>query len=370
MTSPAGEPDNPAVKPLDRQDLDHVLKHTAVLWEALRGRRLFISGGTGFFGIWLVESFLHANARLGLEAEALVLSRDPEVFLKRAPHLAGLPALGFVRGDMGSFPFPPGEFACVIHAAAEMGHDTDPLEIFDHNVNGTRRVLAFARQAGVARLLMVSSGAVYGRQPPELSLIPEDFAGAPGTTETGTAYAQSKRISEFLCAAYAQRHGFIAPVARCFAFIGPRMPFNAHWAVGNFIRDALAGGPIRVRGDGTPRRSYLYAADLAIWLWTILLRGESGRVYNVGAEEDLDIADLARVVATAVNPSAVVSVSERPDPSRAPERYVPATRRAREELGLEARIPLAEGIRKTAEWHAHLGNSSPSSGQDCYNPAP
>lgn len=343
------------MKPLAQQDLDHVLEHTTGLWEALRGRRLFISGGTGFFGIWLLESFLHANERLGLAAEALVLSRDPGAFLVRAPHLADRSGLGFLQGDMGSFVFPRGEVACVIHAAAEMGHATEPLALFDHNVNGTRRALEFAHQAGAARFLLVSSGAVYGRQPPELSHIPEDYPGAPAATETGTAYAQSKRVSEFLCAVHAQRSGLIAPVARCFAFVGPQMPLNAHWAAGNFIRDALSGGPILVRGDGTPRRSYLYAADLAIWLWTILLRGESCRAYNVGSEDDLGIADLARAVAAAVNPAAAVTVALPPEPARAPELYVPSTLRAREELGLSTRITLAEGIRRTAGWHAAAG---------------
>lgn len=366
MTSPAGGPDNPVVKPLDRQDLDHVLDHTAGLWETLRGRRLFISGGTGFFGIWLVESFLHANERLGLGAEALVLSRAPGTVLEKAPHLADLPALGFVQGDMGSFPFPPGEFACVIHAATEPEPGLDQLEIFDRNVNGTRRMLEFARRCGAGRFLFASSGAVYGRPPPELRLVPEDYAGAPQTTETGTGYGHSKRVSEFLCAAYAQRHGFIASIARCFAFVGPHLPLDANYAAGNFIRDALAGGPILVRGDGTPRRSYLYAADMAIWLWTILLRGESCRAYNVGSEEDLGIAELARAVAAAVKPAAAVTVSGHPDPARAPERYVPATRRAREELGLTARITLAEGIRRTAAWHQ---DSSHLPGQPCYNPA-
>jgi dTDP-glucose 4,6-dehydratase len=340
------------MRPLHPQDLDHVLKHTAGLWEALRGRRLFITGGTGFFGIWLAESFLHANERLDLGAKALLLSRDPGGFLRRAPHLAGRTAIAFLEGDMGRFAFPRGTFACVVHAATETVRGQDPLEIFERNVDGTRRVLEFARRAGAARLLFTSSGAVYGRQPPDLPLLSEDHPGAPPTMDVAAAYGNSKRFSEFLCAAHARRHGTVTTIARCFAFVGPHLPLDANYAIGNFIRDALAGGPIRVQGDGTPRRSYLYAADLAIWLWTILLRGESCRAYNVGSEQDVGIADLARIVAAAVNPAAAVEVAGRPEAAGAPERYVPEARRAREELGLSAWIPLAEGIRRTAAWHA------------------
>ena len=341
--------------------LDHVLEHTAGLWEALRGRRLFISGGTGFFGIWLVESFLHANARLGLGAAASVLSRDPGKVLEKAPHLAGLAELNFMQGNTGDFAFPRGEFAAVIHAATEPETDLNPLELFERNVGGTRRMLEFTHRSGAGRFLFISSGAVYGRQPPELPFVPEEYAGAPQTMETATAYGQSKRVSEFLCAAHARRYGFNAAVARCFAFVGPHLPLGTHFAAGNFIRDALAGGPISVRGDGTPRRSNLYAADLAIWLWTILLSGGASRAYNVGSEDDLSVAGLAQTVARVVCPSAAVEIAGCTIPGCPPERYVPSTRRAREELGLASWITLAEGIRRTAAWHT--GGDTPGAGR-------
>ncbi len=343
-----------AVPPLPEADLEHVLGLTPEAWEKARGRRLFITGGTGFFGIWLLESFLHAASRLRLGAHALVLSRAPGAFVARAPHLAGHPALDFHAGDMTDFDFPRGRFDLVVHAATQTGGaaSADPLELFERNVAGTRRVLEVARHAGASRLLMASSGAVYGRQPPGLERVPEEYPGAPETLDARTAYGQSKRASEFLCAAFASRCGVAPVVARGFAFVGPHLPLASNYAVGNFIRDALAGGPIRVTGDGTPRRSYLYAADLAAWLWTILCRGIPCRAYNVGSEDEIGIADLARMVAREVNPRAAVVVSAEPGPDLPPERYVPCVRRAAEELGLRPRVPLPEGIRRTAAWYA------------------
>jgi nucleoside-diphosphate-sugar epimerase len=346
-------------------DLDHILRHTEGIWEPLRGQRIFVTGGTGFFGRWLLESFARANVELDLGASACVLTRNPAAFAAKAPLLAADTAIQLLAGDFTSFPFPEGAFHSVIHAGTEpefQPHAGAPLGIFEANVNGTRRVLEFARQSGATRFLFTSSGAAYGRQPSELTHIPEDYPGAPDTMDAGSAYGQSKRACEFMVAMYARQYGFAAPVVRCFAFSGPHLPLDLNFAVGNFVRDALAGGPIRIGGDGTPRRSYLYAADLAVWLWTILLRGESCRLYNVGSGDDLSIAELAGKVAaitSAGSGSEVgVTIGREAVPGGPVARYVPSVARARSELGLSVWIPLDEGIRRMAEWTNYERNKS------------
>jgi dTDP-glucose 4,6-dehydratase len=212
---------------LPTPDLDHALEHVGDAWQALAGARLFITGGTGFVGKWLIESLLWASDRLNLGVSATVLTRNPDRFRAQSPQLAGHPALALLKGDVQSFDFPAGEFPFVIHAATERYFEPDvarPLSTFDLDLEGTRRVLEFARAHGARRLLFTSSGAVYGKQPPDLTHIPEDYAGAPLTTDTGSAYGQAKRASEFLCAMYARQYGFAALIARMFAFVGPHLP--------------------------------------------------------------------------------------------------------------------------------------------------
>src|ERR1700742_1708791 len=102
---------------LPTEDLEHVLSRTTELWEHARGRRFFISGGTGFFGQWLLESFALANERLDLRAEITALTRNPEAFARKAPHLVKRSAIHFLKGDVRDFSFPTGEFQFVIHAA-------------------------------------------------------------------------------------------------------------------------------------------------------------------------------------------------------------------------------------------------------------
>jgi len=332
-------------------DLDHVLEHTAHLWADVRGERFFLTGGTGFVGTWLMESLLWANQRLGLRISAVVLTRTPEAFRARAPHLADDPAVSLLRGDVRRFEYPAGRFSHVIHAASDATPDScrqQPLLVMDTIVAGTRRVLDFAVTAGARRLLLTSSGAVYGPQPPEVTHLPETFAGAPGLSAPAAVYGEAKRMAELLCALYQQAHPLDCLIARGFTFVGPGMPLDAHFAIGNFVNDCLHGRPIEVRGDGTPYRSYLYAADLAVWLWTILLKGESGRPYNVGSEQAVSIAETARAVAAALESSQPVHIAGTPAPGAPAQRYVPSTERARTELGLREWIPFEEAVRRTA----------------------
>jgi nucleoside-diphosphate-sugar epimerase len=335
---------------LPEDDLNHVLLHAGDVWEDLRGGRVFLTGGTGFFGIWLVESFLWANEALRLGAEMLVLSRDPRAFLARLPHLGRRADLGFLTGEAGNFTFPDGPLSHVIHAAAERfapPNDADGSAKFERDVQGARRVLELARRCSVKSCLLTSSGAVYGRQPPAMTGICEDYAVAPDTMNVDAAYGHAKRVAELLAAMAHEECGLPSKIARCFAFVGQHLPLDYKYAIGNFIRDGLRGGPIVVRGDGTPFRSYLYAADLAAWLWAILLRGKACRPYNVGSEDAITVADLARTVAECFSPMPEVRIMRAATPDQAADRYVPSTRRARLELGLHATIGLREAILRT-----------------------
>jgi dTDP-glucose 4,6-dehydratase len=315
--------------------------------------RLFVTGGTGFVGSWLLESFTWANARLALGANAVVLTRDPDAFRSAVPQLAYDPAVDLVAGDVRSLP-ELGAFDATIHAAAPASkklNDEEPLVMLETIVDGTRDVLELAARSGSIPVLLTSSGAVYGRQPRALAAVDETYAGAPDALDARSAYHEGKRVAELLGAIYAQTCGIKLKLARLFAFVGPYLPLDRHFAIGNFIRDGLAGDPIEILGDGTSVRSYLYAADMAGWLWAILARGADARAYNVGSDQAIDIAGVARAVAGSFDPKPPVEIRGRALPETLPERYVPSVARARTELGLEQTIDLAEGIRRTIGWH-------------------
>jgi len=338
------------------EDLDRVLAQLGPLWEGLRGARVFLTGGTGFFGCWLLETLLWANDRQGLDVSVVLLTRNAQAFGGKAPHLSGHPAVSVVDGDVRTFPFVDGGFSHVIHAATTSSAAVDPILMFDTIVAGTRRALEFARRAGASRFLFTSSGAVYGRQPVDLTHVPEAYQGGPDTCQPGHAYAEGKRAGEMLCAIYADAR--LQPtIARCFTLVGPYLPLDAHFAAGSFIRDGLRGGPICIAGDGTPHRSYLYGADLAVWLWTILLRGQPLRPYNVGSDAALSIAELAQRVARQFTPQPEVRIARPATEGTAAERYVPSTARARQELGVTLTVDLDEAVTRTIEWHRRRDRS-------------
>lgn len=328
-------------------DLDHILAHTGDIWRQLAGARIFITGGTGFFGIWLLEAIAAANDTLKVGVGATVLSRDPARFLARMPHLAVRSEFEWLTGDTASFAFPPDRFDYIIHlstaSAADVGAGEPALTL--NTLFGTQRILQFSRACRTRRLLLASSGAVYGRQSPELGHIPETYTGAPNPQQPTSAYGEIKRMSELMCALTPEVECIIA---RGFAFVGPHLPLTEKFAVGSFIRDALAGGPIHIHGDGSPVRSYLYAADLAIWLLTLLLKGRPNQPYNVGSDQAINLAELAEAVA-ATTDGVTVEIAHAPI-TGSPERYVPDIQKARDELGLEVWIPLELGLRRTVDW--------------------
>ncbi len=331
-------------------DIDTVVTRLADDWPRLRGARLFLTGGTGFIGRWMLEALAQADRRFGLELDVTVLTRSPDAFAAKAPHLAACSAFRFVAGDVLALEARGERYTHVVHAATDASahlNEHDPRRMFDTVVTGTRRALDFAVDAGADRFFFLSSGAVYGAQPWEIERVDEAYRGGPDQRDPRAAYAEGKRAAEMLCAIYGKQFGLDVVNARIFALLGPLLSLDIHFAAGNFIRDALAGRTVTVNGAGTAVRSYLYAADLTVWLLAMLLRAAPGSVYNVGSEDGVSIADLARRTASLLGAPGVAVLGE-PDGGWNPGRYVPSTARIRHDLGVAATVGLDEAIRRTA----------------------
>lgn len=275
----------------------------------LGGRHIFLTGGTGAVGRTLLD-YLDRCWAASDGFHVTVLTRDAAGFTVRHPVQATRPWLTLVNGDLSDLPPLPVGVTDVVHAAADTHIGQGRVAWIDQIVGGTRALLDASRAAGADRFLLVSSGAVYGPQPPVIPRLGEDYAGAPDTLLTGSTYGQAKRVAEQLCTIFHAEYGLSTVIARLFAFGSVHIPRDGRYALGSFIRDALSDddAPIRIAGDGTAVRSYLNGDDMAHALITALCLGTPGQAYNVGSEAPVTIAELARRVRDRLSPERNVDI--------------------------------------------------------------
>lgn len=286
------------MKPLPPEDVAHVVKN--VNWLALTGKRILITGGTGFFGRWMVESFLAS----GCDAQLEVVSRtwrDP--FPDKRIVYRALAGLTEYHGDFCDY---------LIHLANDMQRPEAA------NVYGTAHLL---NQHPAARFLFTSSGAVYDANP----MNPSD------------AYGISKLMGESLCVTRSK-----APIiARCFSFAGPGVSEDS--ALLQIIRGAMKGR-IELNSDGSAMRTYMYASDLAIKLWNLAISGEPFKAHDVGGYQVRSIKWIAETVASHFNPRPVITYKDVINPVR--NWYVQEHPNER-----DCSVGIDEAIEKTVRWY-------------------
>lgn len=330
------------------EDLKNISRVLSNDFLEIKNKRIFLTGGTGFVGTWLVYSFLEFASQLN--AQMTLISRNPESFYLKNPKLRAHPNLQILRGDVRDFNLPAGDFDYVIHAATDVvSAGADSREVLDVNYLGTKRVLEFCRERNVRKYLFISSGAFYGRQPTSVSNLSEDYTGAPDISLDSAAYGEGKRISEWLSCQAARTSSLEVKRVRCFAMIGPKLALDNRFAVGNFINDILNSRDILIKGDGKTIRSYMYASDMTIWLWKILFHGTPSEVYNVGSDQAISLFELAQKCVASSQASLAIHRNKQPDPMSLAEHYVPSIEKAKK-LGLKLEVSLDSAIHRSIEY--------------------
>jgi UDP-glucuronate decarboxylase len=316
--------------------------------------KLLLTGGTGFFGRALLRSWIRDELCGVTVPEVTILTRSPISFVERYPEFSSKSWLTLHESNILNYKSLPVDdfFTHILHAATEstIGPSLSALQRYNEIVDGTRNILDYAVKNNVKRILLTSSGGVYGPQPATMSKIPESYLGIPDPLDPMSAYSIGKRAAEHLCSLYNQHFGLESVIARCFSFAGKDLPLNAHFAIGNFIYDALHSDEITITGNGAPIRSYMDQADLANWLMCILDKGIAGHAYNVGSDKGIKISELAHLVRDILSPNKSVVFMDTATTFQGRNIYIPDIRVAKSELNLDVRISLNESIAQFAKW--------------------
>lgn len=317
-------------------------------WKSLDGSRIFLTGGTGFFGQWLINTFLTAQKNYNFKSELVLLSRNPEKLAQNNPHFSQSNSISFHQGDIRNFSFPAGDFTHVIHGAVDVAPSltSHTSETFDVLYNGAQRILEFAESKKVSNFHFLSSGAVYGHSHGAISVNqPETYQ----SVIPKSLYAEGKRMAEWLTL-QRQNPEMNIKISRCFAFTGPHLPLDAPLAVSNFIKHILQSEDIILKSDGRAVRSYMYGADLSSWLWAHSLDNSPCSIINVGSPEPISVLDLAKQLIHISGSKIRVRIDPNHKPSTADDSYYPETTSSEELLKLKIQVPLNLALEKSLQY--------------------
>ncbi len=309
-------------------------------------KTLLVIGGSGFFGKSILDGFSRNLLNPWHISKVIVMSRNAETLLDEAPQLVGQ-GVELYSADITKTDFLP-HADYVIHAAASTDlsdYLSKPEEEKKNIQAGTYHYCELARKYhSKSKIVYVSSGAVYGAQPSSVPKIDETYLGDISELTPGKLdYAMAKKDAEAAVSKLGHL-GLSVSIARCFTFVGPWLPLNQHFAVGNFIGNVIRGETIKVEARNNVYRSYMHTDDLIKWLMVICKSASSiCPVYNVGSDDAVDVKELAIYLGNLYQLNVDIPIQS----GLADNRYVPSTNKARIELGLYLNINSFEAITKT-----------------------
>ena len=280
--------------------MEYVCNAQFIPWDRLKDKTIFITGATGLIGYTLVSALLYANKKRDLNLSVLALVRDLERAKERFKRFTGDNALKYVLGNVEQLPHIEQAVNYIVHGASQTASKAfvnQPVETILTAIKGTENLLELAKAKKVAGMVYLSSMEVYG-YPEKGHKVTEDEIGNLSPLDVRNSYPISKVQCESLCCAYAKEYGIPVMSARLAQTFGPGVNYNDSRVFAEFARCVVEKCDIVLKTNGETERCYLYTADVATAILTILLKGETGCAYNVANESTYcSIAEMAERVA-------------------------------------------------------------------------
>ncbi len=322
----------------------------------LKGKTILITGGTGFIGKWLTEMVCFINAEHKLNIKLYLLARDTESFKTEVPHLAKNPCVNLIQQDVRHLSEMPKDVNFVINAAGSpdrIEHASKPLSTIDTFYKGTNSILDECfRLPGLHKIIHLSSNFIYGNL--NSDKIKETDMGSLDCNSINATYGEIKRMTETLCAVYGNQQHLPITIVRPFSFVGPYQKLEKPWAINNFIRDAIHGGPIKILGNENTQRSYLYGSDMAFWLLKILVKGKTDTVYNIGSAHSISLKELAETIKGLVDKKLEVISRSSKEVYASNSKSIPDISLITKHVQVEETFTLSEALENTIAWNKLL----------------
>jgi nucleoside-diphosphate-sugar epimerase len=319
----------------------------------LRLQHLAVTGGTGFLGTWIAEMVAALNDEHHLGITLDLYARNVNDWTQKKTHLSNRSDIRLKSQDVRS----PFEFVrntnYVVHGAGlpnNRVHSSDPLRVHQTTIMGLNNALdASTKLDNLSRFLNVSSCLVSGTPNRPGALTETDYFPIP-CGQPHTVYVDAKRAAESLAAIYRSQFRMPITTIRPFTFAGPYQELDRPWALNNFLRDVLTNGDIRIHGDGSARRSYLYGSDAAWWTLATLVNGVDGGTYNVGSPTAVTHLELVNIIGEYASPKPRVILNTVLSKVRQDDLY-PDITHTQKSLGVTQTCSLAQAVDKTLRWN-------------------
>ena len=317
-------------KSYDIEDLQSISTSSDSFIEKFSNSRILVAGASGFVGSWIISSLDYMNKNLAANIQVIGIARKiSEDFATSFPQVT------FVESSISEASFQL-DFApdCVFNAATPstpMHGGGDPKQVLAAATIGTRNLLRVCEQSAKATFVNLSSGIVTKRAE-EVSL---------DLSSIKDSYLKGKRISEELVGNADSEGKIQGKNLRLYAFAGPGISLVDHFAVGNFMNDALNHKPIHIKGNPATRRSYLYPTDLVANIFSAAA-SPIDRSIELGSNTDVSIHEIANLVNEVTGNNGVYQ-SPKYGP---PDSYFPS----KNQLLISQRVNLESAIAKWFYW--------------------
>jgi dTDP-glucose 4,6-dehydratase len=310
-------------------------------------RRALVTGGAGFLGSHLCERLLDEGI------EVVCMDNLITGSLTNIEQLFGREGFQFIMHDVTDFIHVPGRLDFILHfasPASPIDYLNLPIQTLKVGSLGTHKALGLAKSRG-ARFLLASTSEVYGD--PLIHPQPEDYWGNVNPVGPRGVYDEAKRFAEALTMAYHRHHGVDTRIARIFNTYGPRMRAIDGRVVPTFICQALSGKPMTAFGDGLQTRSFCFVSDLIDGIWRLLV-SDHAEPMNIGNPAEMTVLDFAHEIIRLTGSTSEIVFE--PLPEDDPKVRQPDIALAREVLGWEPKVALAEGLSETIRFFSEIGD--------------